>query len=391
MQKTNYFFILVVILLFISSNSNAQIATPSLDATILSEFSSATGWREQSTFGATIISGVVKKDETYEDYAWDSSTNQYIKANKTKKNLTTNRDISYLLSSNPTGQLYVETFKAIQNKDDKYSRYDASGVLEYQTVNSIFNDQSQINFAYRFGGKNNGYLTAGAQYFQSRYKISYETTQDDGTGTLTTSKSLSQGDLSGMGASFSVKYGTIYMGGGMEKIDDPETTSRCANSWLNTSYGIALASEKDSGTKYRAEYSRKISAESVVSDQTTASCSRSTDHAPNEEKATAIELKISKNADWLFRYERKVLLDYSIDYTKYSGSTSTTTSTSESERQYDSYGIVLTAKIGWVFGFYYIMGQQATKYTDLVSNTTSSQSDNKLKIGSYRLNFGYVY
>ncbi len=120
---------------------------------------------------------------------------------------------------------------------------------------------------------------------------------------------------------------------------------------------------------FRIELSRIISPEAQGSNADSSTPA----HYASTDSRLAIEF-ISEKIDLLFRFERQ-------------SRTEDQNNNKMVESEYDSYGLMKTAKNGWIFGLYLISGKDSN--VSYYSNRTSQVDIANSQY--YRVNFGYNF
>lgn len=326
--------VVTVVGVFPAGNGWAQVATPSLDQTLLTYMPAATGWRSVSTAGASIISGSSVENE---------GTNAEVSISWS--------ELSYIITSPVVKTFFTEAFTARQKK-------------EYESVNQ--NDtyeinRAQVNFAYL----QDKFVSYGANYFSSENKLEsdyafFNEVKDEQTGL-------------GFGVSLLV-LDQIYLAFGLEQTEEKSTNPSSGSlviktTWINQLFGIAIVGGPKDKPFFRIELSRIVSPEAEGSNSNSSTPS----HYASTNSRLAIEF-IAEKVDVLFRFERQNEIEDLADNLKL-------------EKEYDSYGAMKTNKNGWIYGIYLISGKESNVFS--YSNSTSQQDVANSQ--NYRLTIGYNF
>jgi hypothetical protein len=238
---TYYILLPFLFVLILTPNSNAQVATPSMDTSIPVKLAAATAWRDRSVIGAVGTQGTSEGTEK-------TPTND-----GTSK--SSGKSASYLGSGKITSFVSTEVFQTIEEREQEWESSSRTSGDNTKYKSNKMEENTQANFAFDFGTYSLGFTYNTSKSIEETRENRNDATEDTVTETRTDSVSY--------GLSYTVRLANIfYLGvGAIQTYDKPY--SRVNNSWTDQMAGIALHNDLDSRIRFRIEVSRIESPESL--------------------------------------------------------------------------------------------------------------------------------
>ncbi|MCP4179959.1 MAG: hypothetical protein GY756_19535 [bacterium] len=342
-ESIKIFNIISVIILFLSSVSYGQVATPSFDTTILSDMPASVGWRDKSTVGTEIING-------------NNSVSQEVGSFLTTVSITY-YEASYMVATKVVGPFYQETYRSIKMVERESDIVMSGNGTIYTYSEKSRVEKDQLSLGVRLGPKNREYFSVGVN-LNSALSITEGSQYSD--------KLESNMSSYGLGGSF--KYEYFYIAAGYEYTNMDTGTNIVGNSWDDLIFGLAFVLE-ERDFKIRVEYSIEYSAESLEP----ASGSKYENlHVGEETSKLSGEIFLPRFNDLLLRYEKKTVIQ-------------TTSGNTVPESNYFTLGVVWMPPSGWIFGGYYIYGDETMMSYEGYVGTLKTEYD------IYRINIGFAF